>query len=86
MVYIERYKDSISCQIEMGIKEEAGNYLRALSERRVTDRRCEQRTGQRGVVGCVCVCRAGGWMIQSFASVSPLETEGLGESRPRSLF
>lgn len=47
----------------------------------MTDRRCEQRTGQRGVVGGWV-----GWMIQSFGSVSPLETEGLGVSGPRSLF
>lgn len=33
----------------MGIKEEAGNYLCALSKRSVTDRRCEERMGQRGV-------------------------------------
>lgn len=62
----------------MGIKEEAGNYLRALSERLVTDRRCEQRTGQRGVVG--------GWvggMMQSFGSVSPLETEGVRSERSK---
>jgi len=49
IVYIGRYRDSISCQIEMGIKEEAGNYLCALSKRFVTDRRCDERTGLRGV-------------------------------------
>lgn len=72
MVYIERYRDSISCQIEMGIKEEAGNYLRALSKRCVTDRRCEQRMGQRG----------GGWYSHSCLSV---RLKG-GVSSPRSLF
>lgn len=29
----------------MGIKEEAGNYLFALSKRSVTDGRCEERMG-----------------------------------------
>lgn len=33
----------------MGIKEEAGNYLPALSKCSVTDRRCDGRIGQRGV-------------------------------------
>ncbi|MEQ2191682.1 hypothetical protein XENOCAPTIV_001052 [Xenoophorus captivus] len=60
-VFIGRYRDSISCQIEMGIKEEAGNYLSALSKRFVNDRRCEERTGLRG------------WMTQSFVSVNPIE-------------
>lgn len=46
----------------MGIKEEAGNYLSALSKCSVTDRRCMERTGLRG-----------GWMTQSFVSVSPIE-------------
>lgn len=46
--FIGRYRDSISCQIEMGIKEEAGNYLSALSKRFVNDRRCEERTGLPG--------------------------------------
>lgn len=32
----------------MGIKEEAGNYLSALSKRLLTDRRCEERMGQQG--------------------------------------
>lgn len=33
----------------MGIKEEAGNYLSALSKRSVTDRHCEERMVQLGV-------------------------------------
>lgn len=33
----------------MGIKEEAGNYLSALSKCSVTDRRCGERMGQQGV-------------------------------------
>lgn len=43
----------------MGIKEEAGNYLCALSKRCVTDRRCEQRMGQWGVDDTVIrVCQS----------------------------
>lgn len=37
----------------MGIKEEAGNYLAALSKCFVTDRRCEERTGLQRVADTV---------------------------------